>query len=75
MKKDAAKDKYLEALGIRVLRIPNGMPLEDPEAFFKQIRKYVLPSPVRPPTDTLSQRERGRIAAERELSAGWRGRR
>jgi len=46
MRKDAAKDKYLEGLGIRVLRIPNGMPLEDPEAFFRQIRKYMLPSPV-----------------------------
>ena len=59
MRKDAAKDKYLEGLGIRVLRIPNRMPLEDPEAFFRQIRKYMLPSPVPTSRDTLSQRERG----------------
>jgi hypothetical protein len=35
------------------------MPLEDPEAFFRQIRKSMLPSPVRLPTDSLSQRESG----------------
>ena len=58
MRKDAAKDGHLEALGARVLRIPNAMPLEDPQAFFKRIRQYVLPSPV-PLRGTPSPRGRG----------------
>lgn len=38
MRKDAAKDQYLKSIGIRVLRIPNGMVLEDPEKFVSRIR-------------------------------------
>jgi len=37
MKKDQAKDAYLRSLGIRVLRLPNGLVMEDPEAFLKKI--------------------------------------
>ncbi|MGA3324293.1 MAG: endonuclease domain-containing protein [Terriglobia bacterium] len=41
LRKDAAKDSFLERQGIRVLRVlrvPNGMVLEHPEEFLKKIR-------------------------------------
>ena len=38
-RKDAAKDAYLKRLGVRVLRLPNGMVLEDPEAFCSKVRE------------------------------------
>jgi len=60
IRKDAAKDKYLEGLGIRVLRIPNGMPLQDPEAFFKQIGRYCDPHPSRAVGHPLPKGEGGR---------------
>ena len=40
-KKDSAKDAYLRSLGIRVLRLPNGLVLEDPEGFLRKIREAV----------------------------------
>jgi very-short-patch-repair endonuclease len=36
-RKDSAKDSHLTRLGIRVLRLPNGMVLDDPEAFCKKV--------------------------------------
>ena len=39
MKKDRAKDDYLRSLGIRGLRLPNGLVTEDPEQFVKKIRE------------------------------------
>jgi very-short-patch-repair endonuclease len=36
-RKDSAKDAYLKRLGIRVLRLPNGMVLEDPERFCRKV--------------------------------------
>ena len=39
MKKDLAKDSYLTGLGIRVLRLPNGMVMEDPDEFVRKIRE------------------------------------
>jgi very-short-patch-repair endonuclease len=77
MRKDAAKDKHLERLGVRVLRIPNGMPLEDPEEFFKQIRQYALPSPAPTSRGTLSQRaqrERGTKSNRPTPQPGFRRR-
>ncbi len=38
-RKDSAKDAYLRGLGIRVLRLPNGMVLEDPETFCNKVSK------------------------------------
>ncbi len=38
IKMDAAKDAYLRSLGIRVLRLPNGLVLEDPEEFVRKVR-------------------------------------
>jgi len=40
MGKDAAKEDYLRTLGIRLLRIPNGLVLEDPEGFVHKVRGY-----------------------------------
>jgi len=37
MRKDSTKDAYLKRLGIRVLRLPNGMVLEDPEMFCRKV--------------------------------------
>jgi uroporphyrinogen-III synthase len=37
MRKDAAKEDYLRALGIRLLRIPNGMALEHPDEFVRTV--------------------------------------
>jgi very-short-patch-repair endonuclease len=37
MRKDAAKEDYLRTLGIRLLRIPNGLVLNDPEEFVRKV--------------------------------------
>jgi uroporphyrinogen-III synthase len=37
MRKDRGKDVYLKSLGIRVLRFPNGVVLEDPEGFVRKV--------------------------------------
>ena len=42
VRKDRAKDAYLRSIGIKVLRLPNGLVLEDPEAFVGKIRDCVL---------------------------------
>ena len=42
VRKDRAKDEYLTSIGIKVLRLPNGLALEDPEAFVRKIRDCVL---------------------------------
>ncbi|MHB8656173.1 MAG: endonuclease domain-containing protein [Terriglobia bacterium] len=39
IKKDCAKDAFLTRLGIRVLRLPNGMVMDNPEKFVKTIRE------------------------------------
>ncbi len=41
MRKDATKDDYLRTLGIRLLRVPNGMVLEDPEEFVRRVRRAI----------------------------------
>jgi very-short-patch-repair endonuclease len=38
-RKDSSKDAYLRSLGIRVLRMPNGLVLEDPEGFIQKVRE------------------------------------
>ena len=37
IRKDRAKDEHLRSLGIRVLRLPNGLVLEDPGGFISKI--------------------------------------
>ena len=37
MRKDAVKEDYLRTLGIRLLRIPNGMVLEHPDEFVRTV--------------------------------------
>lgn len=39
IRRDRAKDEYLRRLGIRVLRLPNGMVLENPEGFVGKVRE------------------------------------
>jgi very-short-patch-repair endonuclease len=39
MRKDRAKDDYLKSLGIRVLRLPNGLVRQDPEGFVRKVRE------------------------------------
>ena len=39
MRKDAAKEDYLRSLGIGLLRIPNGLVLEDAEKFVRKVRE------------------------------------
>jgi len=39
MKKDAAKDAFLGNVGVRVLRLPNGLVTEDPEGFIRKVRE------------------------------------
>ncbi len=41
MRRDAAKEDYLRTLGISLLRIPNGLVLEDPEGFVDKVREAV----------------------------------
>ena len=38
MKKDAAKDDYLRKIGVRMLRLPNGLVTEDPEGFVRKVK-------------------------------------
>jgi very-short-patch-repair endonuclease len=42
IRKDRAKDEHLTSMGIKVLRLPNGLVLEDPEGFAGKIRKALL---------------------------------
>jgi len=39
MRKDAAKEDYLRTVGISLLRIPNGLVVEDPEEFVRKVRE------------------------------------
>lgn len=39
MRNDAAKEDYFRTVGIRLLRIPNRMGLEDPEGFMRVVRE------------------------------------
>jgi uroporphyrinogen-III synthase len=41
MRKDATKEDYLRTLGISLLRVPNGLVLEDPEEFVRKVREAV----------------------------------
>jgi very-short-patch-repair endonuclease len=41
MRKDAAKEDYLRTLGINLVRIPNGLVLEDAEGFARKIREAI----------------------------------
>jgi very-short-patch-repair endonuclease len=41
MRKDAAKQDYLRRLGISLLRIPNGLVVEDPEEFVRRVREAI----------------------------------
>jgi uroporphyrinogen-III synthase len=41
MRKDAAKEDYLRTLGISLLRIPNGLVLEDAEQFVRKVREAI----------------------------------
>ncbi len=64
------KGEYLRTIGIRLLRLPNGLVLEDPEGFARKVREQIgfvsggavsrnkrpLTRPA--PRDTLSPRER-----------------
>jgi len=43
-KKDRTKDAELRRLGVRVLRLPNGIVFEDPDTFLKKVLE-ALPSP------------------------------
>ncbi len=44
-RKDAAKDNYLRRIGIRVLRLPNGVVMEDPELFQRKVREAAAAGP------------------------------
>ena len=41
MRRDAAKEDYLRTIGIRLLRVPNGLVLEDPEGFVRKVRERI----------------------------------
>ena len=41
MRKDAAKEDYLRARGIRLLRVANGLVLEDPQEFLRKVRDAI----------------------------------
>jgi len=41
MRKDAGKEDYLRTIGIRLLRIPNGLVLEDPEGFARKVQEHM----------------------------------
>jgi len=37
MRRDREKEDYLRTIGVRLLRIPNGLVLDDPERFVRQV--------------------------------------
>ena len=39
MRKDAAKEDYLRTTGIKLLRIQNGLVIQDPQAFLRKVRE------------------------------------
>jgi hypothetical protein len=41
MQRDATKEDYLRMIGIRRLRIENGLVLEDPEGFVRKVREQI----------------------------------
>ena len=41
MWKEAAKEDYRRTLGLRLLRIPNYVVLEDPEEFVRKVRSVI----------------------------------
>jgi len=41
-RRDAAKEQYLSSIGLRLLRIPNGMVLEDPERFVRHVGEQIV---------------------------------
>jgi very-short-patch-repair endonuclease len=41
MQRDAVKEDYLRTIGIRLLRIPNGLVLHDPERFVSQVWEQI----------------------------------
>ena len=41
MRRDAAKEDYLRARGIRLLRMANGLVTEDPEEFVRKVRAAI----------------------------------
>lgn len=42
--RNCAKDPYLKGVGIRVLRLPNGLVAENPEEFVRKIRECAAPT-------------------------------
>jgi hypothetical protein len=47
MRRDAAKEDYLRTIVVHLLRIPNGLVLEDPEGFVRQVRERIEAVPDR----------------------------
>jgi very-short-patch-repair endonuclease len=45
MRKDASKEDYLRTLGTSMLRIPNGLVLEDPVEFVRKVREAIKQRP------------------------------
>ena len=41
MRKDAAKEDYLRTTGIRLLRIANGLVIQDPKEFLRKVREGI----------------------------------
>ena len=41
MRRDAAKEDFLRTAGIRLLRIANGLVIEDPEDFVRKVREAI----------------------------------
>jgi len=41
MRKDAVKEDFLRTAGIRLLRIANGLVIEDPEEFLRKVREAI----------------------------------
>ena len=39
MRRDAAKEDYLRTVGIKLLRIENGLVIQDPQAFLRKVRE------------------------------------
>ena len=42
MRRGAAREDYLRTIGIRLLRIRNGLVLQDPEEFVRKVREQMV---------------------------------
>ncbi len=47
LRRDAAKKDHLRTIGVRLMRVPNGLALEEPEGFVRRVREQIVAARTR----------------------------